>query len=233
MEFKTMVGKLMAEGHEPALIASAAMRLCFQRDDEGLTDIVIDRKASDDRSYKKLFLSIGRRQKVAPNHIVSAIAGRANVRGSEIGKIEIYDERTVVGVPAEKAAAIERAMQGVTICGYPVRVRLSGERPATRVADGNRGDHRPDRPFNRRERFDAVRSAGKRDNPAESPEASRRRGKLKLSPAARARLLDTADLSRFEVEKRHARDHAARPDKNERRGNRKNADRGAKRRDRH
>ena len=241
MEFKTMVGKLMAEGHEPALIASATMRLRFQRDDECLTDIVIDRKASDNRSYKKLFLSIGRRQKVAPNHIVSAIAGRANVRGSEIGKIEIYDERTVVGVPAEKAAAIERAMQGATICGCPVHVRLSSERPATRsAADGNRGEHLPDRPFNRRERFDAFRSAGKRENPMESSEASRRRGKLKLSPAARARLLDTADLSRFEVEKRHTRDQAARPDKNdrrdsrnERRGNRKNADRGARRRDRH
>jgi hypothetical protein len=144
-------------------------------------------------------------------------------------------------VPAEKAAAIERAMQGATICGYPVRVRLSSERPATRpAADGNRDGNRPDRPFNRRERFDAVRSAGKRENPMESSEASRRRGKLKLSPAARARLLDTADLSRFEVEKRHTRDQTAHPDKNdrrdsrnERRGNRKNADRGARRRDRH
>jgi ATP-dependent RNA helicase DeaD len=111
MAFKTMVGKLMSEGHEPALIASAAMQLCFQRDDAGLVDIEFDRKTEGGQLYRKLFLSIGRRQKVAPNHIVSAIAGRANVRGSEIGKIEIYDERTVAGVPAERAEAIERVIE--------------------------------------------------------------------------------------------------------------------------
>lgn len=240
MEFKTMVGKLMAEGHEPALIASAAMQLCFRREDAGLVDIELDRKAEDGRLYRKLLLSIGRRQKVAPNHIVSAIAGRANVHGSEIGKIEIYDERTVVGVPAERAAAIERAMQGATICGIPVRARLGSERAAARPSTGNRGERRPDRPFNRRERFDAARNASNYGNPIESAGAPQRRGKVKLSPAARARLLDPSDLSRFEVESRHNRDQAARPDKNnrrdsrnERRGNRKNADRGSKRRDRH
>ncbi len=238
MEFRTMVGKLMAEGHEPALIASAAMQLCFQRDDAGLVDIELDRKADDGRLYRKLFLSIGRRQKVAPNHIVSAIAGRANIRGSEIGKIEIYDERTVVGVPSDRAAAIERAMQGATICGYPVRARLSSERPAVRPSADSRGDRRPDRPYNRRERFDAARSASSSADRSAIPEQPPRRGKVKLSPAARARLLDTTDLSRFEVGRgqyndRPRRSEGRRDNRSDRRGNRKNADRGSKRRDRH
>ena len=145
-----------------------------------------------------------------------------------------------MGVPAERAAAIERAMQGATICGLSVRARLSSERPATRPSTGNRGERRPDRPYNRRERFDAARNASYYGNPIESAEAPQRRGKVKLSPAARARLLDSSDLSRFEVESRHNRDQAARPDKNnrrdsrnERRGNRKNADHSSKRRDRH
>ena len=241
MEFKTMVGKLMAEGYEPALIASATMRLCFQRDDEGLADIVIDRRANDGRSYKKLFLSIGRRQKVAPNHIVSAIAGRANVRGSEIGKIEIYDERTVVGVPAEKAASIEQAMQGATICGFPVRARLSGDKPSTRPsAASNHGVRRGAAPFARRERLDARRDGKNRTDESGSREAPRQRGRVKLSPTARERLLETADLSRFEIDpqrkverpRRQSADNH-RDGRHERRGNRKNADRGAKRRDRH
>ncbi len=241
MEFKTMVGKLMAEGHEPALIASAAMRLCFQREDQGLEDIVLDRKANDGLLYRKLFLSIGRRQKVAPNHIVSAIAGRANIRGSEIGRIEIYDERTVVGVPAEKAAAIERAMQGASICGLPVRARLSSDKPAERPpARSGRDPRRTDASPNRRERFDVLRGSANRHDRSEAPDAPRRRGKVKLSPAARERLLDTTDLSRFEIgshqkdeRSRRQRTDGHRDDRHERRGNRKNADRGAKRRDRH
>ena len=237
MAFKTMVGKLMSEGHEPALIASAAMQLCFQRDDAGLVDIEFDRKTEGGQLYRKLFLSIGRRQKVAPNHIVSAIAGRANVRGSEIGKIEIYDERTVAGVPAERAEAIERAMQGATICGYPVRARLSSERPAARPATtGQRFDRRQDKPFTRRDRFDNARNDHL--HAPSSTEAPRSRGKVKLSADARARLLDTTDLSRFEVNHRQYEDRTRRQDnrrhdRSDRRGNRKDANRGSKRRDRY
>jgi hypothetical protein len=130
-------------------------------------------------------------------------------------------------------------MQGAAICGYPVRARLSSERPAARPSTANsRGDRRPDRPFNRRERFETARAAGNRNDRPEPAEASARRGKVKLSPAARARLLDTADLSRFELENHRSGDRVRRSDnrrdnRSDRRGNRKNADRGSKRRDRH
>ncbi|MBR6218951.1 MAG: DEAD/DEAH box helicase, partial [Clostridia bacterium] len=146
MEFQTMVGKLMAEGHEPAMIASAALSLCFARDEAGLTDIQYDRKADDGRLYRKLIISIGRRQNIAPNHVVSAVAGRANIPGSVIGKIEIYDDKTVVGVPAERASDIAKAMQGATICGQSVRAKLSDERPAAQPAPVGRAFDRRSRP---------------------------------------------------------------------------------------
>ncbi len=238
MEFQTMVGKLMAEGHEPAMIASAAMQLCFQRDEEGLVDIEFDRKTDGGRLYRKLLLNIGRRQKVAPNHIVSAIAGAANIRGSEIGKIEIYDERTVVGVPAERAEAIERAMQGASICGQAVQARLSSERAASRPAPMKRGDRRPEGFQNRRERKDfsggSARFAARRTDRAGASDGYQRRGKVKLSAEARSRLLDTSDLSRFEfrADNREDRSRHAKPDsrRNERRGNRRTGDRGPVRR---
>ena len=216
MEFQTMVGKLMAEGHEPALIASAAMQLCFTRDEAGLVDIEFDRKADSGRLYKKLVISIGRRQRIAPNHIVSAVAGRANIRGSDIGKIEIYDEKTVVGVPAERAEAIERAMQGATICGQPVRVRLSDERAAARPAPAAR---------NREPRRPAANRAPAQREYSRKPEP-RGRGRVKLSPEARSRLLDGTDLGRFEITDK-ARTRRPRPE----RSGRKNSDRGSKRRE--
>ena len=235
MAFQVMVGKLMAEGHEPAMIASAALRLCFTRDESGLTDIEADRKTDGGRLYRKLILSIGRRQKVAPNHIVSAVAGRANLPGAQIGKIEIYDERTVVGVPAEKAEAIERAMQGATICGLPVKAKLSGERPAARPAPRN-----TDRSL-LRERNSRPKSVNSQSNNRpgsnlhhDEADAPRRQGRVKLSPAARARLLDTSDLSRFELKperkERGARKERFDSRRSERRGNGKNRDRGSKRR---
>ena len=216
MEFQTMVGKLMAEGHEPALIASAAMRLCFARDEAGLVDIEFDRKSDSGRLYRKLVISVGRRQRIAPNHIVSAVAGRANIRGSDIGKIEIYDEKTVVGVPAERAEAIERAMQGATICGQQVRVKLSDERASARPAPASRV--RDPRKAQTGARDRAPRAYDRKPEP-------RSRGRVKLSPEAKARLLDGTDLGRFEITDK-ARTRRPRPVK----GNRKNMDRGAKRR---
>ena len=266
MDFQTMVGKLMSEGHEPAMIASAALQLCFARDESALADVTFDRKSDSGRLYRKLIVGIGRKEKAAPNHIVSAIAGRANIRGAEIGKIEIYDERTVVGVPAEQAEAIERAMQGVTILGEPGTVKLSAEKPAARPAPGARDGRRTAFGPSRRDRSagyarncgqargrfrsgeDLLSNGGENSRGGterrrystrpEDETAPERRGKVKLSPAARARLLDTADLDRFEVKstgdaRRTHREYPPRRREGhaDRHGNRRNSDRGSKRRD--
>ena len=175
MAFQTMVGRLMAEGHEPAMIASAAVRLLFERDDAQLTDIEIDHKSRDGGQYRKLLISAGRRQGVAPNHVVSCVAGRANIPGGRVGKIEIYDDRTVVGVPADIAVAAAKAMEGATLCGVPVTAKLLPDKPAPGP----------------RERRQAARP--------QAPIQPQRRGKVRLSEEARARLLDTGDLSRFEI----------------------------------
>ena len=206
LEYQTMVGKLMAEGAQPAMIASALMQLCFARDDQSLQDIVPDRKSADGAQYRKLILTIGRREKVAPNHIVSAVAGRANIRGGEIGRIEIYDHHSLVGIPVEKAEAVEKAMQGATICGVPVRAKLALERPAFRPGPEGRSaplEGLTDRrrlSFERPEARDFGRFIRPRaDAAGTETNAGPRRGKVKLSPAAKARLLDGSDLSRFEI----------------------------------
>ena len=226
MAFQTMVGKLMAEGHAPALIASAAVRLLFQRDDSALADIELDHKAKDGAKYRKLLLSAGRRQGVAPNHIVSCVAGRANIPGGQIGKIEIFDDRSVLGVPAERAEAIARAMEGATICGVPVTTKLLSDKAAPSPRPGRRDEGR---------KSARPQEAGREATP-------RKRGRIRLSEEARARLLDTGDLSRFELRGEHKparknhhadyqrRNGDARRREDDRRGNRREKPR---RRDRH
>ena len=215
MAFQTMVGRLMAEGHVPALIASAAVRLLFERDDSSLSDIELDHKSHDGRAYRKLMLSAGRRQGVAPNHIVSCVAGRAGIPGGQIGKIEIYDDRSIVGVPAERAEAIAKAMAGAALCGQPVTARLLPDKAAPSPKPRPRKSE-PRKPF----KPEPVRE-----------EVPRRRGRIVLSEEARARLLDTGDLSRFEIgrdrrsgrKNQHADFQRRKDDKR----------RGSRRRDRH
>ena len=251
LSFRTMVAKLMNEGHEPAMIASAAMQLCFERDRAALEDITVDRKADGVRRYRKLIIQLGRRHGLAPNHVVSAIAGRANIPGAMIGKIEIYDEKTIVGIPEEEAEAVARAMQGATICGQSAVVTLSQEKVAERARrETGKGysarEGQKPRSFRMGRGFQASREgdaddASKQTNP-------RRQGRIKLSADAKARLLSTADLGRFEIgskrrredrgkdaehgrfDKRSARASSRRsgPGPAGGRGNRKNADRGSR-----
>ena len=79
-------------------------------------------------------------------------------------------------------------MAGATICGVPVTTRLLPDKPAASPRPRDRA--MPDR------RTPDRRSA---------QTTPQRRGKIHLSDAAKARLLDTGDLSRFEIDSR--RDH--------------------------
>ena len=173
MEFQTMVGKLMAEGHEPALIASAAMRLLFERDDASLCDIETDRKARDNGGYRRMLITIGRRQGAAPNHIVSAVAGRANIPGGRIGKIEIYDDYSVIAIPADAMDEVLDSMYGAKVCGRPVKARAFTEKPQGSRHSSVHGQHGHGRDMSRR-----SFSGGRGDSHARSQHKpfSRRRG---------------------------------------------------------
>ena len=189
-----MVSNLMDAGCDLQMIAAAAMQAAFQKDELNLQDIELERKTSSGNMYRKLIINIGRRQKVAPNHIVSAIAERANIPGREIGKIEIYDDRTIVGVPADRADEILYSIRGLKINGCPTRSQLSREKAQASPRPGARRNARTAAPQPSREASEAP-SAEIAEN------EGKRRGKLRISEEAKSRLLDTADLSRFEIRK--------------------------------
>ena len=250
--YQDMVSELLDSGCDLQMIAAAAMQAAFEKDELALTDIEFERKsAGSGGMYKKIVISIGRRQKVAPNHIVSAVAERAHIPGKEIGKIEIYDEKTIVGVPADRADEIVASLRGLKINGCPTKSFLSREhakaspRPAERRSP-------------RRERFDAYQktegNAAVEAPQAEAPdvEEPQRRGKIRISEHAKSKLLDASDLSRFEIRKprqsglksaedfrkgrredrsnRHDKRDGRDPrKKRDERGNRKNSDRGSTR----
>lgn len=70
----------------------------------------------------RLFIDIGRRDRVRPGDIVGAIAGESGIPGSVIGRIDIYDRFTFVEVPQEHAARVLRAMRDNQIRGKSVNI---------------------------------------------------------------------------------------------------------------
>lgn len=86
-----------------------------------------DKRAPREReaNMTRLMVSVGRRDFIRPGDIVGAIAGEANVPGSSIGSIDIFDKFTYVDVPKDIANRVVDAMEGNTIKGHRVNVEVA------------------------------------------------------------------------------------------------------------
>ena len=65
----------------------------------------------------RLFINIGKKQRVRPGDILGAIAGESGMDGKLIGTIDMYDKYTFVEVPREYAREVLNAMKNVKIKG--------------------------------------------------------------------------------------------------------------------
>lgn len=63
----------------------------------------------------RLFINLGRKDNVSPNHIVGAIASEARIPGRVIGQIDMYDKFTFVEVPHRDVRKVIEGMRGKTI----------------------------------------------------------------------------------------------------------------------
>ena len=76
----------------------------------------------------RLFISIGKKQRVRPGDILGAIAGESGMDGKLIGTIDMYDKYTFVEVPREYAREVLNAMKNVKIKGKTVAVEPANQK---------------------------------------------------------------------------------------------------------
>lgn len=123
--YADMVKKLVSSGYSVEDIAAAALQLAFKSQECDLSEIKSKTKkpptanSGGITTYKKIIINIGRDSRCAPNHIVGAITERTALSGSDIGKIEIFDDKSIVGIPADSYDDVLDAMIGCKICGKP------------------------------------------------------------------------------------------------------------------
>ncbi|MBE0598372.1 MAG: DEAD/DEAH box helicase [Desulfuromonadales bacterium] len=108
------------------------------------------------RSYR---IDVGRGHGVEPRHIVGAISNEAQISGRDIGQIQIFDDYSIVDLPAELPPPILRHLQGVWICGQRSQLRPAGEEGG---AEGTKPKRRP-----------PVREGGKRPTARKIPPRGR------------------------------------------------------------
>ncbi len=70
----------------------------------------------------RLFINIGKKQKVRPGDILGAVAGESGMKGGLVGTIDMYDKFTFVEVPKEYASKVLSAMKNVQIKGNKINI---------------------------------------------------------------------------------------------------------------
>jgi ATP-dependent RNA helicase DeaD len=82
-------------------------------------------KGTREAGMARLFLNLGKKDRIRPNDIVGAIAGETGVPGRSIGGIDIFDNFSFVDVPSKDADHVIKVMKNNTIKGKSVNMEIS------------------------------------------------------------------------------------------------------------
>ena len=76
----------------------------------------------------RLFLNVGKDQKIKPGDVLGAIAGESGISGRMIGSIDMYDKYTFVEVPEDCAQEVLHCMKNVKIRGKNIRMEMANDK---------------------------------------------------------------------------------------------------------
>lgn len=105
-------------------IAAAFLKLMMgddcAKDEEKATEDFGDTGA--EAGMVRLFINLGKNQRVKPGDILGAIAGETGMPGKLIGSIDMYDKYTFVEVPREYASEVIQVMKTAKIKGKSINI---------------------------------------------------------------------------------------------------------------
>ncbi|CEI73975.1 DEAD/DEAH box helicase [Romboutsia hominis] len=76
----------------------------------------------------RLFINVGRNQRVQAKDILGAIAGEVGIPGKLIGTIDIYDKYTFVEVPKQNAKKVLEKMKDIKIKGNKINIEKANNK---------------------------------------------------------------------------------------------------------
>ena len=92
------------------------------------------RPARDDTNHVRYRIEVGHDHGVQPGNIVGAIANEAGIDAVHIGRIEIFDGHSIVGLPAGMPKDVQQRLRKAWVCGQQLSISVDS------------GDDAPKRP---------------------------------------------------------------------------------------
>lgn len=116
------VERLIEEEYNSLDLAAALLKISHGREGESEDQHDELENTGGVAGMARLFINVGRNQKIRARDIVGAIAGETGMPGRLIGTIDIYDKFTFVEVPTEYAADVLRIMKDNQIKGKKINI---------------------------------------------------------------------------------------------------------------
>ena len=112
-------------------MAAAFLKICCGMTEDNKTTEENDWEFGDtgaEPGMVRLFVNIGKKDRVRIGDILGAIAGESGMQGNLVGAIDMYDKYTFVEVPREYAREVLNAMKNVKIKGKTVAVEPANQK---------------------------------------------------------------------------------------------------------
>jgi len=97
-------------------------------------------------AMSRLFVNAGKSDGMTPRDLVGSIANESGISSDQIGKIELRDTHSIVEISTPVAEQVAEKMNGITVRGKRLTMRVDNDRPASRSERGERGERAPSRP---------------------------------------------------------------------------------------
>jgi len=123
-DYYPLAGELFTE-HEPEEVTAAALSL--MAGDMAVEDIdeISGPKQADSGGMTRLFLTVGKKDKIKVGDLVKTISEKAKIPGKNVGKIALFDKYSFVEVPSDAAEAVIDSVNNMIVGGRKVTVKTA------------------------------------------------------------------------------------------------------------
>jgi len=125
-------------------IAAALLKMTMKEDKRNEQSLDASREKGASRpGYTRLFISMGKKDRLHPRDVVDLISESTNLPGNKVGDIALYDKFSFVEVPNEFAEDVVGQLGRASIQGQPVTFSIAT--PVQDAAAKEEGTNRPER----------------------------------------------------------------------------------------
>jgi ATP-dependent RNA helicase DeaD len=123
-DFYPLVGELFAK-HEPEEVAAAALSLVSGDLEVEHIEEMSGPRPSSGFGMTRLFLTIGRKDKIKVGDMVRTISEKSRIPGRNIGNIALFDKFSFVEVPADQAEQVIGSINDMIMGGRKIKVKTA------------------------------------------------------------------------------------------------------------